>query len=160
LWTDEVAFKDAKTKMAEENLNWSTAPVIMVQTILTVKEFLDTEIQKYEDLNHAGDFARPLFPEEGGFQKAKKEGVGRYTILKFLGGNWTEHKAGVLIPEQFPQGRPKKKKRLDEQTFLEDMGISRFQSSRWQQEAKVPGRRFVKQIKTNFRKIGAYYFLE
>jgi len=78
--------------MAEENLNWSTAPAIMVQTILTAKEYLDAELQKYEEWNNAQDFLRVLFSSNRQFQEVKKTGVGEGTLAKFLGGNWTLHK--------------------------------------------------------------------
>jgi len=46
------------------------------------------------------------------------------------------HRAGVLIPEQFPQGGGGKLRSYD--ATLEGVGITRDQSSRWQQEASVP----------------------
>jgi len=49
------------------------------------KEFLDAELAKFETWEGSDRFIRPLFSEEGGFQKAKQQGVGRDTILKFLG---------------------------------------------------------------------------
>ena len=51
-------------------------------------QYLDQELAKCESWEGSDKSIRPLFSEEGGFQKAKKEGVGRDTILKFLGGNW------------------------------------------------------------------------
>jgi hypothetical protein len=81
--------------MAEENLNWNTSPAVMVQTISAAKEFLDAELAKYEAWDNAGDFAsvKKLFASNRQFQEVKRSGVGRDTIVKFLGGNWTEWKA-------------------------------------------------------------------
>lgn len=87
--------------MAEENLDWSTSPAVMTQTILTTKEFLDTELAKYETWKdfRSGDFANTLFLFEnaGNFSRAKKEGVGRKTLCKFLGGNWTSYKVRTAL---------------------------------------------------------------
>jgi len=46
------------------------------------------------------------------------------------------HRAGVLIPERFPHGGDRKARSYD--TTLKEVGITRDQSSRWQQEASVP----------------------
>ena len=62
----------------------------MTQTILTAKEFLDEEIVKYDDLNHAADFGRVLFSSNSQFQEVKRIGVGRSTLIKFFGKNWTK----------------------------------------------------------------------
>ena len=83
--------------MAEENLNWSTSPAIMTQTILTAKVFLENEIAKHEDLNHAGDFANVLFSSNSQYQEVKKSGVGRTILCKFLGGNWTMFKVRAAL---------------------------------------------------------------
>ena len=83
--------------MAEENLNWSTSPAIMTQTILTAKEFLDGELAKYETLATSGEITRCLFKNQTAFAEAKTKGVGRDTLVKFLGGNWTEHAVRVAL---------------------------------------------------------------
>jgi len=83
--------------MAEENLAWSTSPAIMTQTILTAKEFLDAELAKYDDLGHAGEIASMIFSTNSQFENCKKEGVGRHTLIKFLGGNWTDYKIRVAL---------------------------------------------------------------
>ena len=58
-----------------------------------------------------------------------------------------ERKAGFLIPEQFPEGRPKKLSHdATVMPTLEDVGITRDQSSRWQQAAKVPEKEFERHI--------------
>ncbi len=76
--------------MAEENLNWSTSPAVMVQTILVAKEFLDGELAKYETLKTSGEITRCLFKTQTAFQESKTKGVGRDTLVKFLGGNWLQ----------------------------------------------------------------------
>ena len=84
--------------MAEENLAWSTSPAIMTQTILTAKEFLDTELAKYKTWQELpGDFAKQLFKSEAIWRNTKSQGVGRRTLCKFLGGNWTDYKVKVAL---------------------------------------------------------------
>ncbi len=73
--------------MAEENLNWSTSPAITTQTVSTVKEFLDAELAKC-DYATSDKSIRCLFENKTGYTETKTKGVGRPTILKFLGGNW------------------------------------------------------------------------
>ena len=46
-----------------------------------------------------------------------------------------ERKAGELLPGLIKQGRPSEKRSHDV-TFLEDLGIEKMQSSRWQLEAE------------------------
>ena len=41
--------------MAEENLNWSTNPAIMTQTVLAAKEYLDGELGKCESYDKCSD---------------------------------------------------------------------------------------------------------
>lgn len=85
--------------MAEENLNWSTSPAVTTQTILTAKEFLDAELAKYETWDNAGEITsvKKLFASNRQFQEVKRSGVGRDTIVKFLGGNWTNHKVRTAL---------------------------------------------------------------
>lgn len=75
--------------MAEENLNWSTSPMVINETVLAVKTFLDGELAESEwaTLNKS---IKSLFAESRGFENAKKQGVGQTTILKFLGKNWRQ----------------------------------------------------------------------
>ena len=50
-----------------------------------------------------------------------------------------ERKAGSLLMELgVRRGRPQKKKRSHHGTILADLGLTKNQSSRWQQEARVP----------------------
>lgn len=84
--------------MAEENLNWSTSPAVLIQTIQTAKEFLDAELAKADSLECLGDFARALFKGiKGDFFHCKKNGVGRDTLIEFLGGNWTGHYVKIAL---------------------------------------------------------------
>jgi hypothetical protein len=83
------------TVMAEENLNWSTSPAVMTQTIRTAKEFLDAELAKYNTWEEirSEDFFRTIGISNGqAFAKLKGTGVGRATLIKFLGKNWTDYK--------------------------------------------------------------------
>jgi len=76
--------------MAEENLNWSTSPAVVNETVLAAKEFLDSELAKYENFDKCPDKSiRALFTgTKGDFLHCKTHGVGRDTIHKFLGRNW------------------------------------------------------------------------
>jgi ParB-like chromosome segregation protein Spo0J len=79
--------------MAEENLDWATSPAVVIETVLAAKKFLDAELAKYDSLDKCHDKTiRALFAaKKGDFKHCKRNGVGRATILKFLGGNWKEH---------------------------------------------------------------------
>jgi len=67
----------------------------MTQTILAAKEFLDAELAKYPDLKHAEQMFRMLFTTNSQFQNVKKNGVGRHTLVKFLGGSrWAVSRIG------------------------------------------------------------------
>ncbi len=92
---------------------------VKVQTILTAKEFLDAELKKYETWEQfrTGGFSRAILHIENGqaFAATKKEGVGRETLMKFLGGNWTEQtRDNVFIAIQgFQNSRIRPKSRKD-----------------------------------------------
>ena len=58
---------------------------------MAVKNYRDGELAKYEDWNNADKNIRVMFASNRQFQQNKKQGVGRSTILKFLGGNWKQH---------------------------------------------------------------------
>ena len=78
--------------MAEENIEWSTSPAVINETVLAVKMFLDGELAKHETWEQvrSNKFITTLFGNAGNFGRAKKEGVGQKIILKFLGGNWKQ----------------------------------------------------------------------
>jgi hypothetical protein len=79
--------------MAEENSGWSHAPAIMIQTIDSVRKFLDAELKKCKTYKDLGRVNLPnLFESEPEFRSVKGNGVGKGTIAKFLGGNWNEAK--------------------------------------------------------------------
>ena len=78
--------------MAEENREIGQHDVkIMIQTIRQVKLFLDEELAKCKDWATSGKFARGLFDNQKAFETSKGMGVGRDTILTFLGKTWNEH---------------------------------------------------------------------
>ena len=56
-----------------------------------------------------------------------------------------ERRMGEMIPEQFPRGRPEKK-RLGTPTFLEDMGITKYDSHCWQLEAVAAPNRGAEEV--------------
>lgn len=78
--------------MAEENHEWSQTPAMINQTVDAVKKYLDGELGKYEtweQIRSDKSIRTTLSIENGqSFAKLKGMGVGRETILKFLGGNW------------------------------------------------------------------------
>ena len=78
--------------MAEENLNWSTAPIVMTQTVLAAKEFIDAELMKYDSYDKCPNKSiKALFTgAKGDYKHCKKNGAGQTTILKFLGSNWKQ----------------------------------------------------------------------
>lgn len=76
--------------MAEENLNWSTGPAVINQTVLAVKEFLDSELAKHDTWNHLNKSIKMIFASNSQFENCKRNGIGQTTILKFLGGNWKQ----------------------------------------------------------------------
>lgn len=66
----------------------------MNETILAVKTYLDDELAKYRTWEQfcSGELSRTNLGIESGhaFSKLKDKGVGRETILKFLGPEWKE----------------------------------------------------------------------
>jgi len=87
--------------MAEENLGWSQSPQVMIQTIDSVRKFLNAELAKcktYDEFRKAKFSLTNLDIRNGQeFSILKGKGVGKTTISKFLGGNWNVSKvAGAL----------------------------------------------------------------
>jgi hypothetical protein len=60
--------------------------------VFEVKKFLDAELAKCESWNKAriNKSINTLFGNAGNFERAKQQGVGQTTILKFLGHNWKQ----------------------------------------------------------------------
>ena len=80
--------------MANENLDaWGMNPAVINETVITVKEFLDKELAKYntyKELEKASFGNKQRFVDKYNFDKLKKHGVGADTIKKFLGDNWLD----------------------------------------------------------------------
>ena len=90
--------------MANENLEWSSAPIIINETVLVAKKFLDKELAKYKTWEEAEKVSiftnlftgwdpikkRDIPNPKAAFGQAKGQGVGQTTICKFLGGNWKQ----------------------------------------------------------------------
>ena len=97
--------------MANENLDeWKLNPLVIKESVRVAKEFLDAELAKVENWKKAKE-NKLLYPlvlkditGEANFQSLKSRGVGRETILKFLGGNWKGH----MISEALTQLRESK----------------------------------------------------
>jgi hypothetical protein len=78
--------------MANENLDsWGMSPSVINETIFAAKKFLEEELARCESLDHPGELSSVILSSNSQFQQCKRDGVGRDTIKKFLGGNWTEH---------------------------------------------------------------------
>ena len=73
----------------QENLDWSPTTVVITQTVLTAKEYLDNELKKgWEALNKS---IKCLFNNvEQNMKNVRGKGVGQTTLLKFLGSNWKQ----------------------------------------------------------------------
>lgn len=95
--------------MANENMEvWGLNTAVVNETILVAKEFLEAELSKHETWDTSGKYTKGLFINQRSFETAKGMGIGRDTILKFLGGNWKSwmvrealdtlalHKSGVI----------------------------------------------------------------
>jgi hypothetical protein len=79
--------------MANENMDeWQSNTSVMLETVLTAKEYLEGELAKYESWEECpNSFIKALFTgTKGYFIHCKNEGVGQTTILKFLGANWKQ----------------------------------------------------------------------
>jgi len=115
--------------MADENIDsWNTKPAVIIQTILVVKDFLDSELAKYEswksmqkgiindsinavkkgktelvDIIKNRSYLINLLDKnlsEYKFKEMQKNGVGQTTILKFLNGSRKEGKWKQWVIQQ------------------------------------------------------------
>lgn len=76
--------------MANENMqDWDAIPAVINETVGTAKSFLDDKlrISTWATLEGA---LRSLFTDSRGYENAKKHGVGRAILRRFLGANWTD----------------------------------------------------------------------
>jgi len=106
--------------MANENMEQYRAdPKTVLSTIVTAKEFLDSEISKCSKLKdfskRVGAGTRSLFANESTFQKAKVSSVGKDILGKFLGVSWKEW----LITEALATIRDVKKKEVSQEAIEE-----------------------------------------
>ena len=80
--------------MADENIDvWRQNTVVINETVLAAKLFLEKELAKYDNWEdfRSGGFPRPIFDSEPQFRSVKGKGwVGREIIMRFLGDNWSE----------------------------------------------------------------------
>lgn len=94
----EVDYSDAQMlqAMADENREIGQHDIkILINTIQQVKYYLDGEFKKYNTWEEfrSAKFSRPIMYTEPQFRSIKGKGVGRDTILIFLGEDW---KAGEI----------------------------------------------------------------
>lgn len=78
--------------MANENYETNKSPIVINMTVESVKNFLDSELAKYDTWEKCPDRSiKALFTStKGDFLHAKIQGVGRTTILRFLNGGRKE----------------------------------------------------------------------
>jgi len=80
--------------MINENAEYSTRPKMVISDIRQAKEFLDTELAKYDTLEEfklAGYISSKFFQNQQAFASAKRAdqgGVGRDIIIAYLGDTW------------------------------------------------------------------------
>jgi hypothetical protein len=80
-------------RMANENMNdWGITTGVIVETVLSVKNYLENELSKYESWEDitSNKFIRCLFETKTGFTECKTKGIGQTIILKFLGKPWKQ----------------------------------------------------------------------
>jgi hypothetical protein len=80
--------------MANENMDeWQSNTSVMLETVLTAKEYLEGELAKYatwEDWKKDNK-TNDLFSNHADFGQAKgKQGIGQIILNKFLGANWKQ----------------------------------------------------------------------
>ena len=110
--------------MANENMDeWQSNTAVMLETVLTAKEFLESELAKYETWDKFRIIKSNStifdFNEKETFTRAQEQGIGSPTILKFLGANWKQwqiQKALSILKE--------KNIDLDAVTEFEDLGYA------------------------------------
>lgn len=84
--------------MANENMDsWGLNPVVVNETVLAVKEFLDAELAKHKTWATSNTCIKGLFDSQHAFETTEGMGVGQTTILKFLGGNWKQWQIQVAL---------------------------------------------------------------
>jgi len=83
--------------MANENKeDWHDNPIAIVESIREIRDFLNAELEKYETWEevekYPNNLIKVLFSNtKGDWKKARDNGVGQTTILKFLGEPWKQH---------------------------------------------------------------------
>ena len=81
--------------MANENLSdWEATPAVINETVFAAKKFLDGELGKYDSWDEFEKSQLNYFSvgsRKEDFSRLKSNGVGRETIMKFLGDNWSTH---------------------------------------------------------------------
>ena len=70
---------------------------------------------------------------------ASLENMNHCAEIKLL----AERKAGTILAKQLRKGRPEKWSQL---ATISEVGITKSESSRWQQEAKVPAKEFERYV--------------
>lgn len=86
----DISDSDMVLIMADENHRMMPNPAIMNETILAIKQYLDNEFSKYDRISdlpsHLSNLTDGMRQED--FKRLGDNGVGRDTILKFLGAEW------------------------------------------------------------------------
>lgn len=91
----DISDADMVRIMANENFqDWRSTPSVINETVLAAKRFLDGELAKCEtwkDIsvkNMTDIFISHNVDAKKAFSNAKRDGIGRDVIVRFLGGNW------------------------------------------------------------------------
>ena len=76
--------------MANENMEqWGVSAAIITETVKATRDFLNSELSKIDRWDTSSKLLRGVFESVKSFDTVKGQGVGKETILKFLGGNWS-----------------------------------------------------------------------
>jgi hypothetical protein len=85
---EEISDFDMVLRMVRENFARRGYSVEIINgTVQNIKEFLDSEIKKWNDYDHVNEIIKVLFKSNSQFIQCKKDGVGQTTVLKFLKGS-------------------------------------------------------------------------
>lgn len=88
-------FQMVKIMANENSIQYGADPSVILETVRASRDFLNAELAKYDSWDELEQYPdepiRVLFTNiKGDWKKCKQSGVGRETILKFLGDGWKQ----------------------------------------------------------------------
>ncbi len=86
--------------MANENMEFWKDEEVITQTVKSARDFLNKKLEKTDTYEALEDFFSGLTDKEH-FHQLKEKGVGRNTILKFLGRGWTQYRIQKALEELY-----------------------------------------------------------